>query len=149
MTHTLRTAMPADYDPIAEVVDDWWGRAVLPSLPRLFLDHFHHTSLIAEDPAGAMAGFLIGFLSPSAPGEVYVHFAGVAPEARAAGLGRTMYEHFFDLARRHERTIVKAVTSSLNTPSMAFHRRMGFEVSDPVPGYNGPGTSLVTFTREL
>jgi hypothetical protein len=43
----LRPARPADYDAIAAVVDDWWGRPVLSSIPRLFLDHFHRTSLIA------------------------------------------------------------------------------------------------------
>ncbi len=36
----LRTATPADYDRIIGVVDDWWGRPIAGSLPRLFLDHF-------------------------------------------------------------------------------------------------------------
>ncbi|MEV6035886.1 GNAT family N-acetyltransferase [Nonomuraea sp. NPDC052116] len=146
--YELRPATPADYDPIASVVDEWWGRPVLPSLPRLFLDHFHRTSLIAEGPAG-MAGFLIGFISPSEPDEAYIHFVGVSPEARTGGVARAMYERFFDLARRHDRRVVKAITSSVNQTSMAFHRRMGFEVSEPVPGYNGPGTALVTFRRSI
>ncbi|KAB8192120.1 GNAT family N-acetyltransferase [Nonomuraea phyllanthi] len=146
--HVLRAATPADYDSIAAVVDAWWGRPVLASLPRLFLDHFHGTSLIAEGPAG-LAGFLIGFLSPSERDEAYIHFVGVAPEARAGGLARTMYERFFDLARRHDRRLVRAITSPVNETSVAFHRRMGFEVGAPVAGYNGPGTSLVTFVRSL
>ncbi|MEV1172564.1 GNAT family N-acetyltransferase [Nonomuraea sp. NPDC049784] len=146
--YRLRTATPADYDAIAAVVDDWWGRPVLPSLPRLFLDHFHQTSLIAEGPAG-MAGFLIGFLSPSVPDEAYIHFVGVSPDARNGGLARTMYERFFELARRHDRRVVKAITASVNQTSIAFHRRMGFEVGEPIPGYNGPGTSLVTFARHF
>ncbi|MBF8187421.1 GNAT family N-acetyltransferase [Nonomuraea sp. K274] len=146
--YPLRTATPADYDAIAAVVDDWWGRPILPSLPRLFLDHFHRTSLVAEGPEG-MAGFLIGFVSPSEPDEAYIHFVGVAPAARTSGLARTMYERFFDLARHHDRQVVKAITAPVNQTSIAFHRRMGFQVGDPVPGYNGPGTSLVTFVRPL
>ncbi|SDH57378.1 GNAT family N-acetyltransferase [Nonomuraea jiangxiensis] len=146
--YELRPATPADYDAIAAVVDDWWGRPILSVLPRLYLDHFHRTSLIADGPAG-MSGFLIGFMSPSLPDEAYIHFVGVSPGARGSGLARTMYERFFDLARRHDRRVVKAITAPVNTASQAFHRRLGFTVGDPVPGYNGPGTSVVTFARTL
>ncbi|MCK2217619.1 GNAT family N-acetyltransferase [Actinomadura sp. ATCC 31491] len=168
--HVLRPARPDDYDAIAAVVDSWWGRPVLPSLPRLFLDHFHRTSLIASTPepttslsepttsppgpaslseSGEMTGFLIGFLSPSAEHEAYIHFVGVSPRARGAGLARTLYETFFDLARKHDRSVVKAITSPLNTTSIAFHQRMGFTVQGPLPAYNGPGTTLMTFERPL
>jgi hypothetical protein len=41
-------AEPADYDRIIAVMDDWWGRPVSTSLVRLFLDHFHGTSLVAD-----------------------------------------------------------------------------------------------------
>ncbi|HEX4813747.1 MAG TPA: GNAT family N-acetyltransferase [Nonomuraea sp.] len=146
--HTLRPATPDDYDAIAAVVDAWWGRPVLPSLPRLFLDHFHRTSLIAGNPDG-MAGFLIAFLSPSASDEAYIHFVGVSPSHRRTGLARTMYEHFFTLARAQGRQVVKAITSSGNATSIAFHTRLAFTPSPPIPGYNGPGTELVTFTRLL
>jgi len=167
----LRPARPADYDGIAAVVDDWWGRPVRASLPRLFLDHFHATSLIAERrhgpvsrpdsgpisvtghapglSSGDLAGFLIGFPSPSLPDEAYIHFVGVHPEARGSGLARTLYESFFTLARDHGRRVVRAITAPVNTASIAFHRKMGFTVSGPVPGYNGPGTSLITFSRFL
>ncbi|MEV0380833.1 GNAT family N-acetyltransferase [Nonomuraea sp. NPDC050643] len=130
------------------MADDWWGRPILPVLPRLFLDHFHRTSLVAEGPDG-LAGFLVGLLSPSLPDEAYIHFVGVCPDARTSGLGRTLYERFFDLARDDGRHVVKAVTAPVNATSIAFHRRMGFTASDPVPGYNGPGTSLVTFARTI
>ncbi|MGN9841752.1 N-acetyltransferase family protein [Nonomuraea sp. H19] len=146
--YDLRTATPADYDAIAAVADAWWGRPILHALPRLFLDHFHRTSLVAEGPGG-MAGFLIGFISPSETDEAYIHFVGVSPGARGGGVGRAMYERFFDLARRHDRHVVKAITAPVNTASIAFHRRMGFAASDPVPHYNGPGTTLVTFSRPL
>ncbi|MFC7583277.1 GNAT family N-acetyltransferase [Nonomuraea antimicrobica] len=130
------------------MLDDWWGRPVSLALPRLFLDHFHRTSLIAEGPDG-LAGFLIGFPSPSLADEAYIHFVGVSPGARQGGLARTLYERFFDLARADGRRVVRAVTAPVNETSIAFHRRLGFTVGDPVPGYNGPGTSLVTFAREL
>jgi hypothetical protein len=60
----FRAAEPADYDRIVAVMDDWWGRVVHTGLPRLFLNHFHRTSIIAERD-GDLAGFLVGFLLPA------------------------------------------------------------------------------------
>lgn len=145
----VRPACPADYDRIAPLLDAWWGRPILEALPRLFLDHFHTTSLIAEHPDGALRGFLIGFVSPSRPTEAYIHFVGIAPSERGSGLGRLLYETFFDAARTAGRTEVSAVTSPVNTPSIAFHTAMGFAASPAVAGYNGPGHDLVTFRRRL
>lgn len=70
----FRAAQPADYDRIVAVMDDWWGRVVHTGLPRLFLNHFHRTSIIAERDSD-LAGFLVGFLSPSVPDAAYIHFA--------------------------------------------------------------------------
>ncbi|WP_231618954.1 GNAT family N-acetyltransferase [Nonomuraea sp. SBT364] len=145
----VRFAVPGDYDAIAAVVDEWWGRPVLPSLPRLFLDHFHRTSFVAEGPGGGLAGFLVGLVSPSLPGEAYIHFVGVSPDVRAGGLGRRLYGRFFELARDRGCHVVRAITSPVNEASIAFHRRLGFTASPPVPGYNGPGNDLVTFSRPL
>jgi len=144
----VRGARSSDYDGIAGVVDGWWGRSVLPALPRVFLDHFCDTSFVAERDGGP-AGFLVGFLSPSRPLEAYVHFVGVAPELRRTGLARDLYARFFELAAGHGRTVVSAVTSPVNTGSIAFHRRLGFAVAGPVAGYNGPGRDLVTFRLDL
>jgi len=130
------------------VVDDWWGRPVLAHLPRLFLDLFWSTSLVAEDD-GRLAGFLVGILSPSDPAEAYVHFVGVAPHARGRGVGRLLHERFAALAAAGGRTVVRALTSPANTASIAFHRSLGFAATGPVPGHNGPGTSYVLFSREI
>ena len=148
MPADTRTASPADYDAIAAVADEWWGRPILGSLPRLFLDLFWRTSLIIDGPAGPDA-FLIGILSPSDGERAYIHFVGVAPHARARGLGRQLYEEFFRLARADGRTSVTAVTSPVNAGSIAFHSSMGFTVTGPVSGYHGPGRDLVVFERAL
>ncbi|HWG64191.1 MAG TPA: GNAT family N-acetyltransferase, partial [Streptosporangiaceae bacterium] len=103
-----RQAKPADYPAISGVVDVWWGRPVLASLPRLFLDHFWRSSLVIDGRDGPVA-FLIGILSPSDPQRAYIHFAGVAPALRHGGLARTMYEEFFDMARADGRHVVSAV----------------------------------------
>ena len=144
----LRQASPQDHATIVRLVDGWWGRPIADALPRLFLDHFCSTSFVAED-GDEIVGFLIGFMSPSAPDEAYVHFVGVHPAHRRTGLARRMYERFFDLARRNDRRVVTAVTASVNETSIAFHSRMGFWVSEPIEGYNRPGTTMVVFRLDL
>jgi ribosomal protein S18 acetylase RimI-like enzyme len=148
-SYAFRTAKPGDYDTIIAVVDDWWGRPIAGALQRVFLDHFFTTSLIAEGADGGLAGFLVGFPSPADDGRAYIHFVGVDPAERGAGLGRTLYEAFFDAMRAGGRTSVHAVTSPVNVDSIAFHRSLGFDVSGPVADYDGPGADRVVFSRPL
>jgi len=146
----VRGAVPADYDRIVAVVDDWWGRSVEHALPRLFLDHFHATSFVAEADAGAdLAGFLVGFLSPSLPDAAYIHFVGVHPRFRGNGLARLLYERFFQLATAGGRSVVKAVTAPVNSASIAYHTALGFSVTGPVQGYDGPSDVKMVFERRL
>jgi len=145
---TVRAARPDDYDWIIAVVDDWWGRPIAGNLSRLFLDHFWSTSEVVEDD-GRLVAFLVGFVSPSQPHVAYIHFVGVHPAHRGGGTARELYHRFFQTAATAGSTEVHAVTGSVNTASIAFHRRMGFTASDPIDGYDGPGTSLVTFTRPV
>jgi ribosomal protein S18 acetylase RimI-like enzyme len=140
----LRTATAADYDPIIAVVDDWWGRPIRSALPRVFLDHFHATSTIAETD-GALAGFLVGFLSPSQPDAAYIHFVGVDPALRGNGLARVLYERFFALAAADGRRVVRAITAPHNVGSIAFHTAMGFTVTPPIPNYDGEGSPKILF----
>lgn len=144
-----RPAEPSDYELIFPVLDQWFGRPMTSALPRLFLDHFHSSSTVATWPDGSLAGFLIGFLSPSLPDEAYIHFIGVHPDARGEGLARSMYERFFDVAVAAGRNRVRAITSPVNKVSIAFHSAMGFTVDGPVPDYHGPGVDLMVFTRRL
>ena len=146
---TIRQAQPADFERINAVIDEWWGWPVAHMVQRLFLDHFFATSLIAEEPGGALAGFVVGFHSPSVPDHAYIHFTGVAPEHRCAGLAHDLYAQFFAAARGAGCTTVRAITSPLNEVSIAFHRSVGFSVSEPIPDYDGPGLERVIFSREL
>ena len=143
-----RTATPADYDAIARVIDLWWGRPVLGSLPRLFLDLFCRTSLIIDGDSGPDA-FLVGILSPSDAARAYVHFVGVSPTVRGRGYARLLYEEFFRLARSDGRTVVSAITAAANSGSVAFHRALGFAVTGPIDDYNGPGRAMLVFERPV
>lgn len=146
--YSFRTAVPADFDAIIAVVDEWWGRPIADALPRLFLDHFFATSTIVETPT-EMAAFLVAFLSPSCPEDAYIHFVGVHPDHRSSGLARELYERFFESSARAGRVRVTAITAPTNAASIAFHEHMGFTVRGPVLGYNRPGTAHVVFERRI
>ena len=150
MSVTIREARPADYGRVIQHVDAWWGgREMASMLPRLFFVHFEGTSFVAESQEGELAGFLCGFVSQTAPNEAYVHFLGVAPSRRGSGLGRELYERFFETVRGQGRTLVRCVTSPANESSVEFHRALGFEVERTVADYDGPGEDRVLLVKRL
>jgi ribosomal protein S18 acetylase RimI-like enzyme len=146
----IRHAKPSDYGRVIGRVNVWWdGRQMAPVLPRLFFLHFEGTSFVAEDEAGDLVGFVCGFLSQTDPAEAYIHFVGVSPDHRGEGIGRTLYERFFDEVREEGRSVVRCVTSPANEDSVAFHEALGFEVDRVVPDYDGPGEDRVLLVRAL
>lgn len=163
---TPRAPVEDDYPGIQDALTHWWGglggeagarqRRLL--VPRLFLQHFTGTSLVAHDADGSLAAFLIGFLSQDHPEEAYIHFVGVAPGLRGSGIGSSLYESFYALARAHGRTRVRCITGTANRGSIAYHTRMGFRIedgdldADGVPAmsdYDGLGIPRVRFVRDL
>ena len=120
-----------------------------PVLPKLFFLHFEGTSFVAEDEEGDLVGFLCGFLSQTNADEAYVHFVGITPDHRGEGLGRTLYQRFFDEVRAHGRTVVRCVTSPVNQESVAFHEALGFEVDRVIADYDGPGEDRVLLVKQL
>jgi ribosomal protein S18 acetylase RimI-like enzyme len=158
MTIQIRNITSSDYRFIISVVNEWWdGRNMRMMLPKLFITHFYQTSFVAERE-GEIVGFVIGFLSPAYSDEAYIHFVGVHPNYRDEGIGRLLYEHFFDVVRHEGRSIVRCVTSPVNQRSINFHQRMGFEI---VPGdaeingisfirnYDGSNEDRVLFVKKL
>ena len=146
----IRHAEPADYGRVIGRVNAWWGgRDMAPMLPRLFFVHFEGTSYVVDDGDGQLAAFLIGFLSQTDPDEAYIHFVGVSPEHRGGGLGRQLYERFFEDARAAGRTRVTCVTSPGNEGSVAFHEALGFTSERLAHDYDGPGEDRVLFVKSL
>ena len=75
-------------------------------------------------------------------------FVGVRPDCRGSGLGRALYEHFFETVRAENRSVVRCVTSPVNEGSIAFHARMGFR-HELVVGYDGADRDRVVFEKRL
>jgi len=158
---TFRRPVEGDYARLIGLIDDWWGgRRIHHLLPRLWLQHFTGTSWIAEDAGGAPIGFLVGFISPDRPNEAYIHMVGTSPNHRRSGLGRTLYERFYDDARARGARRVTAITWPGNRVSVGFHRQMGFTPYDgkgtqrlygtpAFPDYDGEGDDRTVFIRDL
>jgi ribosomal protein S18 acetylase RimI-like enzyme len=154
----IRHLNPSDYNAIISVVDHWWyGRKMSKMLPKLFFEHFRKTSLILEKEE-EIIGFLIGFLSQTHLQEAYIHFVGIHPDFRGQGLGKSLYQKFFEVIHGYDRQTVKCVTSPLNKNSIEFHLSLGFEIQqgnskyDQIsyfPNYDGEGEDRVLFTKHL
>ena len=154
----IRHLDSSDFDFVSEVVDEWWGgRPVRGLLPRLFFEHFRPSSFALETN-GAIEGFLVGFRSQSSPIVAYIHFVGIAPSCRGRGYGRMLYERFFKAVADMGCHEVRCITSPVNNGSIAFHRRMGFEILpgngkiDDIPvmfDYAGKDQHRVLFRKKL
>lgn len=118
-------------------------------LPRLFFDHFRDTSFVAEDSEGDIVAFVVAFVSPHRPSLGYVHFIGVRPDRRGSGLGTQAYRRCFDVLMSRGCREVAAVTSPVNTASLAFHRALGFTVGPTIDDYDGPGEGRVLLSLAL
>jgi ribosomal protein S18 acetylase RimI-like enzyme len=151
----LRQARVSDHRVIVGCVQQWWNDSRTPDqarelsllLPRLFLQFFSSTSLVLEEDERIRA-FLIGFYAADNEEEAYIHFVGVDPTLRGQGLARRLYTVFLRHAAEAGRHQVRAITSSGNIGSIAFHQAMGFTVEpgdrevDGLPvctDYDGPG----------
>jgi GNAT superfamily N-acetyltransferase len=157
----LRRPVEADHRRIVGHVDDWWGgRRLHPLFLRMWFQHFSNTSWVVEDDAGAPIGFLVGFISPDHPDRAYIHLVATNPNHRRLGLGRMLYERFFDDVAQRGVKRVNAVTWPGNRLSVAFHVAMGFSI-DEGPGtqrlygtpayadYESDGDDRVVFSRDL
>jgi ribosomal protein S18 acetylase RimI-like enzyme len=150
----LRNSRSSDHARIIGVLKDWWGgRDLTWMLPKLFLNHFTNTSFVIEKD-GELIAFLIGFLSPAKPKEGYIHFAGVHPDHRRVGMGKFLYQRFFEICKENQRDTIRACTSPVNKGSIAFHKKIGFDITKgnaEVDGlqvtldYNKPGDPKVLF----
>jgi pimeloyl-ACP methyl ester carboxylesterase/ribosomal protein S18 acetylase RimI-like enzyme len=146
---TLRSPTESDHARVLTALSEWWGgRDLSQLLPRLFFQHFNDTGFIVEEN-GALVAFLIGFISQCDPRAAYIHFVGVHPAHRRAGLGRALYERFFELARARGAREVRCITAPVNASSIAFHTRLGFVASEPIRDYDGPGDDRVAFKKRI
>ncbi len=152
----IENCTQSDFNRILSNIDSFWGsnRALHLHHPMLLFE-FGNTAFVARE-SGNLCGYLFGFYSQMEP-YAYAHLVAVHPTYRRAGIGRSLYYHFFGKAKQKQLTHIKAITRLSNCESITFHRSLGFvligqEACEGIPyvkNYGGPGEDRVVFMREL
>jgi len=145
-----------DFLEILTELEEFWGtdRARAVHHP-MFVHEFGDTAWVVREDDRIVA-YLFGFWSQTEP-TGYIHLAAVRSSHQRRGIGRWLYEQFEELARERGFTALKALTPPFNSGSIAFHRRLGFELlgepnEEGVPivrDYFGPGKPRVVFLKQL
>jgi ribosomal protein S18 acetylase RimI-like enzyme len=147
MEIAIEPMMLSDMTAVLAELDQFWGGRDMRFLhQKVFVQEFSDTCLTAHGPDGRIAGYLIGFPAPRGLG--YIHAVAVRDPARGTGCGQALYQAFATAVAAHGADRLKAITSVANTGSVAFHRRLGFDVR-PVENYDGPGIPMMVMTRPL
>lgn len=124
----IREGRASDHEKVISIMPRWWGgRDLTSAVLKIFFIHFSNTTYVAE-LNDDMVGFLVGFLSQSDESVGYIHFVGVHPSQRKVGVGRLLYQKFYDVCTAKNRSIIKSCTSPINKLSIDFHLRMGFAI---------------------
>jgi ribosomal protein S18 acetylase RimI-like enzyme len=137
-----------DHDPVAllaEVLADndayWPGRDMRGIHHWVWFHQFGRYGLLAREQNRTI-GYLLGAVTTSRLG--YVHVIAVRAGHRGAGVGRELWRTFARNAMAAGATELQAITSPVNTGSVAFHTRLGMSARE-IADYAGPGQHRVLF----
>lgn len=142
-----RTLGKKDYDHIVQVIDRWWGGPTSALAHPVFFYELGSCARVVEDD-GILVGFLFGLVAEAPPRTGYVHLVGIHPDYRRRGVGKVLYQAFEEECRAQGCVRLKAVTTTGNEGSIAFHRATGWDVSH-VEDYAGPARPRVVFVKNL
>lgn len=124
----------------------FWGERDMAALHHpVWWRQFAPDALVVRE-RDELLGYLLGVVT--ARGLAYIHLVAVRQDSRRRGIGRLLYDAFVHEAQRHGAYRVEAITTTTNTESIAFHRRLGFS-ADAVPDYAGPDAPRILFARSL
>ena len=136
-----------DYDHIVQVIDRWWGGPTSALAHPLFFYELGSLARVVEHD-GILVGFLLGFIAPGPPKTGYVHLVGIHPDYRRRGVGKVLYQTFEEDCRAAGCSRLKAITTTGNDGSLAFHKATGWHATR-VEDYAGPARPRVVFDKTL
>ncbi|MCI4342081.1 MAG: GNAT family N-acetyltransferase [Thermoplasmata archaeon] len=143
----LREFEPRDLEPIAAIVEEALHERYEPALYMSLSDPWRDGFLVAADPSGRPAGFLLGVSQVENEGRVLM-FA-VHRDWRSQGVGSILMEEFLRRTRArglHRATLEVRVS---NAGAIRFYSRYGFSVIDLLRGYYSDGENGYQMARDL
>lgn len=127
MTVEISTCTPQDYHQILDDLPEFWdGRDTHHLHHPMLIREFGNSAFVIRNGAMVLA-YLFGFVSQTEP-VGYVHLIAVRASARRQGLGKELFQHFVEFARRHGCRHAKAITAPANSDSIAFHQSLGMQL---------------------
>jgi GNAT superfamily N-acetyltransferase len=145
-----------DFDQIITNIEEFWGSKRTLHLHHPFLiNEFGNSAFVIKD-GDKVCAYLFGMYSQTEP-TAYCHLISVRDSYKRNGYGKILYEHFISQAKERNCTHIKAITSTGNKQSIAFHTGLGMETAgnDIVDGekcvlnYSGPGEHRVVFKKSI
>ena len=145
-----------DYDQVLTEFREFWDSdRTMPLHHPTLINEFGNSAFVIKD-GNAVAAYLWGFLSQTEP-VGYVQLLAVRQGYRKRGLARQLYDHFTAFALEHGCTRLKAITSPINTLSIAFHKSIGMMPTGSyivdgvtvIKDYSGPGKDRVVFSKDI
>ncbi|MBX9840884.1 MAG: GNAT family N-acetyltransferase [Xanthobacteraceae bacterium] len=122
----ISTCTKQDYDRIIKDLPEFWdGRDTRRLHHPMLIHEFGNSAFVIRD-GQAIAAYLFGLISQTAP-VGYVHAVAVRPDMRRKRLGHQLLDHFAALARGRSCTHIKAITTPSNAGSIAFHKSLGMQ----------------------
>jgi ribosomal protein S18 acetylase RimI-like enzyme len=152
----ISTCTKQDYDRIIKDLPEFWdGRDTRRLHHPMLIHEFGNSAFVIRD-GEAIAAYLFGLISQTAP-VGYVHAIAVHPDMRRARLGHKLFDHFAAFARNRNCTHVKAITTPSNSGSIAFHKSLGMQLlGEPdsagvpvVANYAGHNEPRVVFWKAI
>jgi ribosomal protein S18 acetylase RimI-like enzyme len=156
----IRTAHEVDFFSCVTISRKAWPEfKERESIYHLFCKFFNNTCFVCDDDE-SIKGFLLGFMSQVDNSQAYIHLVAVDPSAQRHGLATQLYHRFFQAAQGLGARQVRLIVNPDNSGSLAFHKKLGFDVDlhgetieidgiRAVKDYNGPGIHMVPFVRSL
>ena len=126
MSIIVREAVPESYFQLVDVIDKWFGESKAQGQYLHSFIHFPQTTLLAYI-GEKLVGFACGYVSQKYKYQAYLRLIVTDPNYRRAGIGRVLYEHFFENCKKLGAEEVRCTISTANICSIAFHESVGFK----------------------
>jgi ribosomal-protein-alanine N-acetyltransferase len=156
----IRPYQSDDFESLHRIDQACFPRGVAYSLWELrhYIESNRSMTLVAEDEAGHIAGFIIAQMrrvrnrggTPARPACCgHIITIDLLPEYRRSGIGTQLLRTVEEALLQQGADTIFLETATDNAPALAFYRAHGYTVLDTMKGYyaNGSAAYLMAKTR--